>query len=355
MKIVHYSHQLGMGGTEKCMQYFLEYLHDAGHDCYCMHNREKTDAAGGYREELIKSILGTERVVAYSTENYFFEKLEWISPDIFHIHRSGQPNEFPVVLRLKTCVKKCVETNIFGGIDHTDVLDLTLYVNKFMLESGRFLNRKFDFLYNPVKLPEHNRNLRGELGISPGTFVMGRIGRPHDAIFDPISLRALKVIEDETDYNVLYLVQSPPPAMEIMARDMGLKKIRFLTTPILTDDAVTLFYNTIDILAHARRDGETFGLNIAEAMIHSKPIISHRSRIVNGHKPFVKKCGFFAGTDNYKQYAKYIRIMYNNKKKRIRLGEKGQKFAMDNFLLTNIGQKLESYYKELLTGNGLHS
>lgn len=34
MKIIHYCHQLGLGGTEKNMQYLLEYLQRAGHDCY---------------------------------------------------------------------------------------------------------------------------------------------------------------------------------------------------------------------------------------------------------------------------------------------------------------------------------
>lgn len=315
-----------------------------------MHNRQRTDEAGSYREKIIQDILGQGKVLAYSSEEEFFRILENIQPDIFHIHRSGRPNEFPVVPRLKEYVSKCIETNIFGGIDPTSVIDLTLYINKFMLKAGRSLNRKLGYLYNPVKLPTHQRNLRKELGISPHTFVMGRIGRPDDNIFDPISLHAIKVVEEKTNYDFLYLVQSPPPIMIKTARDMGLRKIKFLTVPIVSDEDVTSFLNTIDILAHARKDGETFGLNIAEAMIHGKPVISHRSRIVNGHKPFVRKCGFFTGTDNYKQYAKYISILYNDKEKRMELGEKGRKFAMDNFLLTNIGQKLESYYKELLTG-----
>jgi glycosyltransferase involved in cell wall biosynthesis len=349
MKIVHYSHQLGIGGTEKCMQYFLEYLHDAGHDCYCIHNREKTDKAGGHREKLIQDILGKEKVLAYSSEEDFFQIMEKIRPDIFHTHRSGRPDEFPIIPRLKNYTIKCVETNIFGGFDPTDVIDLTLYINKYLTKSGRSLNRKIGYLYYPVKPPAHNNNLRNRLDIPPTTFVMGRIGRPDDYIFDPISLRALKIIEEKTDYDILYLVQSPPPAMIKTAKEMGLKKIKFINEPIVTDDEISSFYNTIDILAHARRDGETFGLNIAESMIHGKPVISHRSQIANGHKIFVKNCGFFAGTDNYKQYAKYIAKLYKNRELRSKLGEKGRKFAIDNFLLEKLGKKLESIYKELLT------
>lgn len=349
MKIVHYSHQLGVGGTEKCMQYFLEYLHNAGHDCYCIHNRQKTDMAGGYREELIKAIVGSERVLGYSSEEDFFRILDNIRPDIFHIHRSGRPNEFPIVPRLKSCVRKCVETNIFGGVDHTEVIDLTLYKNRLLFKSGRSLKRKKSHLYNPVKVPAHRRNLRGELGIPETTFVMGRLGRPDDHIFDPISLNALQIIEEKVEYDIIYLVQSPPPLMVKTAQDLGLKRVRFLGDPIVTDDEITSFFNTIDTLAHARRDGETFGMNIAEAMIHGKPVISHKSRIANGHKAFVKNCGFFAGTDNYKQYAKYIAKLYKNRELLSKLGKKGRKFAIDNFLLEKLGKKLEFIYKELLT------
>lgn len=337
-----------MGGTEKCMQYFLEYLHNTGYDCYCIHNRIKTDEAGGYREKLIQDILGDGKVLDYSSEDEFFDILKKIGPDIFHIHRGGSPNEFPVVPRLKNYINKCVETNIFGGYDSTDIIHLTLYVSNYLFKNVQRPNRKTDVLYYPVKMPLHTENLRKVLDILPSTFVIGRIGRPDDYIFDPISLQALKIIEEKTNFNILYLIQSPPPLMIKAARDMGVKKVKFIRTPIVTDSEITSFYNTIDILAHARRDGETFGLNIAEAMIHGKPVISHKSRIANGHKPFVKKCGFLAGIDNYKQYAKYINLLFNNKTKRLRLGERGRSFAVDNFLLANIGRKLELHYKSLL-------
>ena len=132
------------------------------------------------------------------------------------------------------------------------------------------------------------------------------------------------------------------------ARDLKLKKILFLENPIVADEDITAFFNTIDILAHARRDGETFGLNIAEAMIHGKPVISHQSKIADGHKPFVKTCGFFAKKGNYKQYAKYIERFYRNPDLVKRLGDKGRKFAVKHFLLENIGKKLEHQYDSLL-------
>lgn len=349
MKIVHYSHQLGVGGTEKCMQYFLEYLHKMGHDCYALHHRIKTDAAGGHREKLIQEFLGAEKVIAHSTEEEFFSIMENLRPDIFHVHRSGRPNEFPVVPRLRPLIRKCVETNVFGGVDKTDVIDLTLYINRPLLKAGRSLKRKTGYLFYPVKPPAHRENMRAALGISPETFVMGRIGRPDDYIFDPISLRALHLLERDQSCDILYLVQSPPPLMIKTADEMGLKKIKFLTAPKVSDHDISSYFNTIDILAHARRDCETFGLNIAESMIHGKPVVSHRSRIANGHETFVRQCGYFAGTDNYREYAKYIRLLYRDKVLRHELGERGRRYATDHFLLDVIGQRLEAYYQTALS------
>ena len=120
-----------------------------------------------------------------------------------------------------------------------NVIDLTLFINNYLLSAGRSLHRKLSYLYYPVKTPAHENNLREELGISPETFVMGRIGRPSDRIFDPISLSALRLIEEKTGYDILYLVQSPSPAMIRTAREIGLEKITFLTTPVVSDDEVT--------------------------------------------------------------------------------------------------------------------
>ena len=349
MKIVHYCHQLGLGGTEKCMQYLLEYLHGAGHDCYCIHNRAKTEAAGGYREGVIKNIVGAGKVFGHTSEAEFFEIMASIRAEIFHVHRSGRPSEFPIVPELRRFGAKCVETNVFGGYDPTDVIDLTLYVSDYLYKRAQKPRRRTAVLYNPVKEPATRDNLRAALQIPETTFVMGRIGRPDDHIFDPISLHALNRIESKGASDILYLVQSPPPRMVETATILGLKKIRFILEPIISDEDVSRFFNTIDVLAHMGRVGETFGLSIAEAMIHGKPVISHRSRAANGHETFVKRCGFFARRDDDRQYARFIRILYEDEKRRQQLGESGRGFAVMHFNLSKIGSELEGYYEQVLS------
>lgn len=346
MRIVHHSNLLGMGGTEKCMQYFLEYLKGAGHDCWCLHNRHYTETIGGHREGLLKELLGRERVLAYSSEEEFFAHMGRLRPDIFHAHRSGRP-EFPLVPRIREFAGKIVETNVFGGRDAAGPIDMTLYVSRALLGSGRWLMRRKYVLNNPVKRPAHGRDLRARLGIGPEVFVLGRIGRPDDHIFDPVSLRALKLLEDSGLSDILYLVQSPPPAMVKTAAELGLKKILFLNEPVVKDEEVSGFYNTIDVLAHARRDGETFGLNIAEAMIHGKPVVSHVSRIANAHAPFVGECGYMAPPDDFAAYAGFLRRLYSDRPLAARLGAAGRAYAEKNFLLENVGAELERRYAEL--------
>lgn len=346
MKIVHHSNLLGMGGTEKSMQYMLEHLKGAGHDCWCVHNRKYSDSIGSHREALLKRVLGEDRVLAYSSEEEFFGLMRALRPDVFHAHRSGRP-EFPLVPALRGFAGKVVETNVFGGRDPDGPIDMTLYVNRQLLASGRWIMRRKHVLYNPVKRPAHARDLRGELGIGVGTFVLGRIGRPDDHIFDPISLRALKLLEEEGLEDILYLVQSPPPAMLKAAAELGLKRVRFMETPVVGDEEISAFYNTIDVLAHARRDGETFGLNIAEAMIHGKPVVSHLSRFANGHAGFVRACGFLAPPDDHAAYAASLKRLYADRELAARLGAAGRAYAEENFLLEKVGARLERRYAEL--------
>lgn len=346
MKIVQHSNQLGMGGTEKCMQYFLEYLKNAGHDCWCMHNRRLTDATGGHREALLQELIGKDRVIGYSSEEEFFRRLGEVRPDVFHAHRSGRP-EFPLVPGIRDLAGKIVETNIFGGRDPSGPIDLTLYINKVLVRSGRGLMRRKHVLNYPVKKPAHGRDLRARLGIGADVFVMGRIGRPDDHIFDPVSIKALKLLEEEGLRDILYLVQSPPPRMKAMAEELRLKQIMFIETPVVRDEEISEFYNTLDLLAHARRDGETFGLNIAEAMIHGKPVVSHVSRVVNGHADFVRVCGYMAPVDDHKAYADLLRKLYLDRTLAARLGAAGRAYAEKNFLLENVGAELERRYAEM--------
>ena len=67
------------------------------------------------------------------------------------------------------------------------------------------------------------------------------------------------------------------------------------------------FYNTIDVLAHARKDGECNPANIWEAAAHKKPAISHYGKIFNGHIETIANSGFVVLNNDVEEYARIMK------------------------------------------------
>ena len=117
--------------------------------------------------------------------------------------------------------------------------------------------------------------------------VFGRLGRPDNRIFDPISLQAFAQLEKKYGNKVRYDVVGAPPVMVEAAKQLDIHNIKFIDP--LDDEGVMKFYQQTDVLAHARKDGETFGKAIAEAMLAGLPIITHKSHYHNEHLNFINE------------------------------------------------------------------
>src|SRR5690606_3281108 len=145
-----------------------------------------------------------------------------------------------------------------------------------------------DVFFNPIELPISTESLRKELGLPSDAYVIGRVGRPDSGIHDPISLKAYRKIEDSNTY---FLALSPPVNMVRQAKKLQLNN--FIAIPPTTDPIhLAKLYNTIDVVAQARRDGETFGCNIAEAMMHGKPVIAHLTPYMNAQSEIIGNAGY---------------------------------------------------------------
>ena len=60
----------------------------------------------------------------------------------------------------------------------------------------------------------------------------------------------------------------------------------------MDDVRISKFFNTLDVLAHSRKDGECNPGNIWEGFAHGKPVISHYGIPYNGHIQEIGDCGF---------------------------------------------------------------
>ncbi len=280
-----------------------------------------------------------------------------LAPEILHVHHSGvseppinQPEavkDIPIIFTI----------NGFGFQDttpHDRRVTRILFPSNFIQEKIALWGHhdpRCGVLYCPIEKPYTDQNLRQELHIKEDTFVVGRVGRNADDIHDPISLKAYKKIEND---NTLFLALAPPPNMVRDAKELGIKNIRFLE-PTVDEIFLSKFYNTMDVLGHARTDGETFGCVVAEAMIHGKPVVSHLSHLRNAQAELLVdgSSGFVVPQHDHQAYAKRLRILMENKSQRLEMGQAALQRALENFEAGLITKKLEKMYFEELKKRGI--
>jgi len=137
--------------------------------------------------------------------------------------------------------------------------------------------------------PVIKKNLRKELGIPKNAFVFGFHQRDNDGIFSPHSLNAFKAIQRD---NMHFVILGGSKKYSEHAKEAGIQNFHQLphTSDDGGDEKRDQFLATLDVFAHARADGETYGASIAEALYYGLPIISHVAPAM-GHKETIANAG----------------------------------------------------------------
>jgi hypothetical protein len=142
----------------------------------------------------------------------------------------------------------------------------------------------------PAEPPASDRDLRERLGIPAHARVAGFHQRAQDEIFSPIPLDAFSELVAGDRW---FVVMGGSELYRDQAARLGLKNVRFLEHDG-SSEGISRFLNTLDVFAHGRADGETFGTVFAEAMMHGKACLSHYSPIANGQVETIGPAGLFA-------------------------------------------------------------
>lgn len=359
IKVLHYLRHLGLGGTEKSCQLFVQYsslgvdpivvyektgthprLDGFKHACEIARGKLiEIDSYGGYPQST-PSPADLQRVI------------DDTRADILHIYRSGYP-EFPVGY---VKIPHVVETNAFGFLDPNSI-DRTLFMSKWLMHYAlkgvqvpSHLKQRFDFVNNPVEEPHTDAKLSN---ISSDITWLGRCGRPDNGIYNAINVEAARLLRQQ-GYNLGFLVVAPPSNM---VADLEKYDIPFhVIEPTINDVKLSRFYNSVDIYAHARADGETFGVNIAEAMMHGKPVVTHiATPSVSGMGVFQSQTelvddgetGYIVQNDP-SAYAEAIKQIIDDEEIRLSMGIRGYEKAMLEYEASICQKKLENIYSLVL-------
>jgi len=148
-------------------------------------------------------------------------------------------------------------------------------------------NNIVDYVPHMINLPECNENMREQINIPNNAIVLGRIGGFYQ--FDiQIAHNAIKNILD-IDSNIFFLFVNTNIFYE-HPQIIYLDKIIDLIEKVK-------FINTCDAMIHARSDGETFGLAIAEFSSLNKPVITSVSNTDNSHIEILGSKGIIYDTE----------------------------------------------------------
>ena len=339
--VIHHLNDLTLGGTEKMVQIHLSYFVKDNTFNHYLAYRSQGD---NDREKYFKEILGSDKLLCYDSHSTLLNIIRNKKPFILHRYSAGIP-EFPFVKEIKEHTKHFVSTSVFGNNDESIEISKVIYVSKHVQwMAGKQRVENHHVIRNPIEAPYSTENLREEFNIPEDAFVFGRIGRDDENIYDPINIQAYAQVEDE---HIFFVLVNPSSRCRADLRDLNIKNVRFMERTT-SEVRLSKFYNTIDVLAHSRKDGEINPANVWEAFAHGKPVVSHYAHPFNGHIEVIRDCGFVVLKGDVNEYARIMNKFIKKEIDYFKLSEK----CINNWQQTcvpEIVSKLQlEIYKELI-------
>ena len=355
-KILFYLPQMGLGGTEKTCLLFGDYLSEdfepfLAYPEGCHHQE---------RLEQFRTVFGSDNVIPITST--IQDIIDKHGIDIVHSFRSGY-NEYPQPGK-DFEAPHFVETNVFGHVDMDPRVERSLFMSEWLMDTAQrqmatirvhIPAERWEFVNNPVEYAHSSENMRGELSIPDETVVLGRCGRPDPGIYDDINVKAALLLMSQ-GYDIFMLSVAPPENMKADLEKFGIPHANI--EPTVDSIILSKFYNTVDIYTHARADGETFGVNIAEAMIHNKPVVTHVAvpsfpgmGVFQSQTTLVdNEVTGFVSPHEPGFYTDCVRKLIDDVNLRHSMGQAGRIKAAAEYHCGPVVRKLERIYRELING-----
>ena len=272
---------------------------------------------------------------------------KWINTDIFECFDEGNydiiqtaiagQREWPYYLIKKPVVQFVAYDS---GVDFSSNVYHSFISSQWWRERWISLggSRRFSSVaIAGIEEPVETQGIRESLGIPKDALVAGFHQRADDNIFSPMPLNAFAAIAPDNSW---FLILGGSRQYSEQAARLGIKN--FLQLPHTAErKIISSFLNTLDIFAHGRKDGETFGYVFAEALMHKLPCLGHAAR-GNAHRDTMGPGGLWA--ENEKEYAQQLKLLFTNPDLRHRLSMLGEHFASENYDDAKAMSQIEHIY-----------
>lgn len=370
-KVLIQLNQLGYGGTEKGILTFTQLMDRSKFDPYLFY-LDRRGSAKYYRLKLLSPLIKSQaqrfktmyverfsredafrktfsaEKVYHGDKKEFLSAIEKIQPDIIHLNRGDETDYYTDFIPHLPKKIKVVESSIFGKngpADYVHRLDQVYFLSRWLENKSPWAQGKSRVLYLPALAPKTDQNLRQELQIPPDFLVIGRASRP-DLDHDNFLEKVYSLIPADISKKVIFLcLGSKPKYSDEFLQKFG-SQVKVLSAT--TDETrVSKFYNTLDIFSHRRPEGETFGLVIAEAMLHGVPVITHLSDVDNAQAEVLGNDEYVSAFQDHTYYASRLTRLLENPELRKSLGKSQADRAQAQFSAAKLTKDLQSYYSDL--------
>lgn len=357
--LIYHISALSFGGTEKNLQMIAKYLDKNKYNVFLMHGTNTKKNRLDYLKNSDVQIIHFEYEKIQSRWPYFIHNMNPLLETIINENKidciiTATPGQtiYPLI-NIKNI--PIILINIFGSfslqkniIKHVCISEEVKTLAKRVVSEDKLIVQYIPS-EKPIINPDKAKALQEKFNIQDTDLVFGRIGRSDDSIFDPIALLAFEIAV-KTNPHIHYIIMSPANLAKKLVGKNNIPNVHWLE-PSYKEEDVWIFHQAIDVLAHFRMDGESFGLNIAESMLVGNPILTHKSHIWNAHLEYLDDSfSLYSKKDNYKKYAENMLtfIKYHQENKLKSMGQKAKEKGEKLFLIENIINKYEKIIEEAI-------
>ena len=252
-----YEFSLGERGTTVAVFDYAYYNQTIlGNKSIIIYNKDEHDPSNS---DVLEKFKKHFEVYGINTLKELDDVLLKHNADICYIIKSGHIDDI-----LSSVAKNCIHCVFNCQEPHGDV-----YAGISPLLPGQ----NYPVVPHMINLPDHNRNMRQELGIPENALVYGRHGG-----YEQFNIGYVhKIVYNVAKHNpeIYFLFVNTRPFCDPLPNIIHLPKIIDL-------DKKVEFINTCDAMLWASFEGETFGLAIGEFSVKNKPVICTNKDILFG-------------------------------------------------------------------------